>query len=299
MLDLSIIILSYNTKVLTLDCLESLLADKTNRKYDVWVVDNTSRDGSAEAVKRQYPEVNIIESKRNLGFSGGNNLGLKKAYHLSKYSLLLNSDTLIKPGFINTILKIAEEYNYSILSCKLIGHDHKLQPNAGELPKPLALFVWLSGLDDIFRAVFRIPSYQERNAGFYKGTKRVGWVSGSVMLFRNSDIQKVGFLDDRIFMYAEDVDYCWRTGMKGLNVGWTDECEVIHLGGGSLQKPKYSQWIGEFMGLIYLYQKHYGKMQANLLRLSIRFFILLRILAFGLLGRKEVALTYAKVIREI
>jgi GT2 family glycosyltransferase len=299
MIDLSIIILSYNTKKYTLDCLESIYRNKTIRKYDIWVVDNASSDGTGEEIKERFPEVHIINNKSNIGFAAGNNVAIKNISKTSNYCLLLNSDTVVEADFITSILGVVEEKNYSILSCRLVGKDNKLQPNAGSLPKPLAIFTWLSGVDDLIRGVIGISSYQERGGDFYKGTRRVGWVSGSVMLIDNRVVDSIGLLDDKIFMYAEDVDYCWRAEKKGLNIGWTDKCTVTHLGGGSSKEPKYHQWLGEFRGLIYLYKKHYGKAQAEMLRFFIRLFILLRIISFYIISRKEVANTYGKVFKEI
>lgn len=299
MRDLSIIVLNYNTKEMTLGCLKSVFGNRTDYRFDVWVVDNASTDGSAENISSHFPQVKMIKSERNLGYAGGNNLALSKTKKLSKYSLLLNSDTLIKPDFVDNLLKVANQSDYSVMSCKLLDERGKLQPNAGTLPNSLALAVWLSGIDDLFRSMFRIPSFQERSEKYYFGTKEVGWVSGSVMLIRNSDIDKIGLLDSNIFMYGEDVDFCWRAEKKGCKVGWTDKCRVVHFGGRSSNNANYHQWVGEFRGLIYLYRKYYGRASSAVLRMFIMFFTALRIIGFFVLGRKEIAVTYAKVIKEI
>jgi GT2 family glycosyltransferase len=299
MRDLSIIIVSFNTAKLTLQCLESIYANKSRLDFDVWLVDNASSDGTVQKVKSRFPQVKIIESDNNLGFAGGNNLALKKIQGKSKYYLLLNTDTIIHQGFIETIYDVADKNNFGITSCKLLNGVNKPQPNTGSLPNLFTIFVWLSGVDDILRSLIRVSSYQERNSGFYKGTKEVGWVSGSVMLISIEVLSRVGLMDEKIFMYGEDVEYCLRTRRNGFKIGWTDLCTVTHLGGKSSENANYSQWLGEFKGLIYIYNKHYGKIMSWWIRVLIRKFIWLRIMAFFIIGKKEASKAYAKIIKNI
>ena len=296
---LGVIILSYNTKKLTLECIESIKESAPNLSYEIILVDNASTDQTIREVTKKYPDVNIVKSRSNLGFSGGNNLALKKYLKEFDYFLLLNSDTLVKPDSLEKLVKKAKDKGYSILSPKLINPDGSLQPNAGNLPKPFPLFIWLSGLDDIFRKVIYLPSYQERNVSKYYGTKEVGWVSGTAMLIDKSLLKKVGYLDEKIFMYGEDVDYCWRAQEKGECVGWTDESKIIHLGGASSTNPKYSQWIGEFRGILYLYKKYYGPFATGILKVMIYTFVCIRVLAFFIVGKVGHSKAYAKILKDI
>lgn len=299
MKELTIIILNFNTKDLTIDCLSSIFKQKWTIDMRVVVVDNASTDGSVAEIRKRFLKVSIISSNSNLGFSGGNNLGLKKYLRQSKYFLLLNSDTIIKDSSIESLLNFSKKNNYAISSCKLLSIDGSFQPNAGELPKIFNLFVWLSGLDDILRRLVRIPSYQERNKIYYKKDREVGWVSGTAMLIKSSLIEQIGYLDAKIFMYAEDVDYCWRVKRAGFKVGWTNKTEIIHIGGASSNHAKGSQWLGEYRGLIYLYKKYYGNISSLLLKNLIRIFILVRILAFYIVGKPSYSQTYAKIYKEI
>ncbi|OGM10470.1 hypothetical protein A2W13_02490 [Candidatus Woesebacteria bacterium RBG_16_36_11] len=302
MLDLAILILNYNTPDLTIKCLKSILESNFNMSYKIWVVDNASTDDSADKITNfisQNSNLNLIKNSDNLGFSKGNNVALKKAYKDAKYTLLLNSDTVVDRDSISNLVNFAKNKNFDIASCKLLGPDNSFQPNAGSLPKPFAVYVWLSGLDDIFRKFIRIESYQERSKSYYLKDREVGWVSGSVMLVNSRVFEKIGFFDEKIFMYGEDVDLCWRAKDKGFKVGWTNSAEILHIGGASSDKPKYVQWLGEFKGLLYLYNKHYNKVAEYLLKLLIYFFVLLRCLAFLILGKKAYAKTYAEVIKNI
>lgn len=296
---LSIIILNYNTKDLTLDCIESILSKKTRHDVEIVVVDNGSNDGSVEAIKAKYSEVKVQETGKNLGFSKGNNLGLRKVYKNSKYCLLLNSDTLVMDGSIDNMVDFISKSDYSIVSCKLLSPDRSFQPNAGYIPTLFPVFIWLSGLDDIFRKIVHLPSYQERGEDYYRNNVQVGWVSGSVMLIKSTLIDKIGYLDEKIFMYAEDVDYCWRANKEGEEVGWTERSEITHIGGASSKEPQYKQWLGEFKGLIYLYDKHYGSFRKVVLKILMYIFIFIRVIVFGLVGKSEYAKTYAKILKEL
>lgn len=291
MLDLSIIILTFNTKEITLNCLSSIFKSKTEVSFDVWVLDNGSNDGTSEAITQKFPKVKL-EKSENLGFVGGNNLVLKKVYKNSKYCLLLNSDTLLKSDSIEKLYNYAQNSKYGILAPKLINPDKSFQPNAGDIPTPIPLFLWLSELDGILGLG---PSFHQKRKKYYLKNS-VGWVSGAAMLIKSNVIEKIGFLDTKIFMYGEDVEYCWRAQKSGIEVGWTDVTEIVHIGGASSNLPKFVQWKGEFLGLIYLYRKYYDEMWANVLKILIYFFTFLRMLAFGVLGKFEHAKTYAKII---
>jgi GT2 family glycosyltransferase len=291
--NLIIAVLNYNTKELTQRCLKSVFENKPETDFEVWVVDNASTDDSLKIIKKNFPQINIIESDKNFGFAGGNNLVLKKIP--ANYYLLLNSDTEIKDRAVDKLLNFARDNEYSISSCRLLDKEGKFQPNAGELPKFSPLIVWLSGLDDIFRKFIYLPSYQERSEKFYQKDRSVGWVGGAAMLIEGNILKKLGYFDDKLFMYGEDVDFCFRASKEGLKVGWTKSAEIMHLGGGSLNQPKYFQWKGEFSSLIYIYKKYYGKFFAFILRLLMYFFIFIRIVSFSILGKLNYAQTYAKI----
>lgn len=297
MLDLSIVVVSFNTKELTVKCLQSIYQKSWKNKYEVWVVDNASSDGTTEAVRKLFPTVKLIEGKENIGFAGGNNLALKKVN--SKYSLLLNSDTEVQPASLDNLVDFAKDKGFAIVSCKLIDKKGNFQPNAGELPGFGPVLIWLSGLDDLLRRVIFIPSYQGTDERYYKEGKQVGWVSGSAMLIQNDVFRKIGFLDEAIFMYGEDVEYCLRAQKAGFKVGWTNQATVIHKSGGSLRSPHFNQWRGEFRGLLYIYKKYYGFAAAFFLRLLIYIFILARVVAFAFLGKFNYSKTYAKIIVSI
>ena len=127
MKDINVLILSFNTKKLTLDCLESVFSAKTKILFDVTVVDNNSTDGTIKAISANYPQVKIIKSNKNLGFAAGNNLGIKKTHKNYRYTLLLNSDTKVHSATLEKLILFADKGGYGIVSCKLLDKNKKLQ----------------------------------------------------------------------------------------------------------------------------------------------------------------------------
>ncbi len=290
--ELEIIIVNYQTPDLTLNCLKSIFSKNWTNEIDVIVVDNNSKDNSLQIIKNSYSQIKIIESSKNLGFTGGNNLGLNET--TANLVLLLNSDTLVKTGALDNLINFANSTDYGIISCQLLNPDGSFQPNGGKLPNLANLLLWLSNLDDLLN----IPSYQMKNRSDFK-TVELGWISGAVMLIKKDVIEKIGLLDENIFMYGEDVEYCLRAKRAGIKVGWTNQAQITHLGGGSLRAPKFKQWLGEFKGLIYIYQKYYGNFLSVILKFLLYFFVLLRGLAFLLIGRYKTTLIYAKIFTEL
>lgn len=289
----AVIILSYNTKDLLRNCLNSIYEKKWKQKFDIYVVDNASVDGSSAMVKKDFTEVSLIENKENLGFTKGNNQILKSVK--ADFYLLLNSDTEVFDGSLDNLVEFVNESDYGIASCKLVFRDGVFQSNAGFLPMFFPLFFWLSGLDDILSFLgIELPSTHLKE-NFLKGRKEVGWVSGSVMIIKREVIGKIGGLDEDIFMYGEDVEFCFRAKKAGFRVGWTQDATIMHIGGGSSKNPALKQWLGEFKGLLYIYKKYYGQIPAIFLRGLIYVFIAVRVIVFTLIGKLKIAQTYGKI----
>lgn len=260
--DLSIIIVSFNTSAITHLCLTNLkravnfCEAKLKNKIEVIVVDNASTDNSVEIIKQNHRWVNLLESKTNLGFSGGNNLGLQES--VNPYILLLNSDAYVKD---DTLLKAFEFFienpNCDVLGCALTYENGRFQPSSGYLPKAFNLTLWMLGIDSVPILGNLFNPVHPKSPSFFSKVKKVGWVMGAFLMMKRNVYQTVGGFDQNIFMYAEEVELCIRIKKANFNVYFTPTFLITHLAGASsnfdVQKPIYM----ELKNLIYVYQKHY------------------------------------------
>jgi GT2 family glycosyltransferase len=295
---LAISIINFKTETLTEKCLKSILDKKWKSEIEIYVVDNDSKDGSLEYLEKKFPKVIFIKSDANLGFAGGHNLVLKKAK--ADFYLILNSDTEVMVESLDKLIEIMEEKDWGIASGMLLNSDGSFQAGGGDLPTLLAVFVWIAGLDDVlFPVREKLPSLHRKFKSYFKWEREIGWVGGTAMVIKRDVISKIGLLDERIFMYAEDVEYCLRARQAGFKVGFTPQAKIKHIGGASLDEPHFRQWLGEFKGLKYIYQKHFSALEQLVLNFLIIVFTLLRIIIFSILGKFSISKTYVKVLKNI
>lgn len=294
--DLVVSIVNYKTKELTAKALESIFENKWKVSYEVWVVDNNSQDGSLEYLKKKFGRsVNFIESKENVGFGRGHNFVLEKVD--SKYILIFNSDALMSPGALDKMVDFMEsDQKIAIAGCKIVGFDNKLQPSGGDLPFGFALINWLFNLEMLG---FTKPQLHRMEESYFQSTHEIGWVSGSFMILRKEALKKAGYFNSNYFMYFEDVELCFRMQKNGYKVMYYPDVTIKHLSGGSSNEPHLRQWLGEYKGLIMFYKQNFGFISAILIKFLVYIAIALRIITFTIIGRKEYANTYAKVIGSI
>lgn len=282
MKDLSIIIISFNTKGL----LEAILTDlltQTDLSFETIVVDNASSDGSPQMVAKKFPQVTLIRNQLNVGFGVANNLGAKVAK--GEYLLFLNSDTrLPSTTTLQSFLNQAQKTKAHIASCRLTNPNGSLQPQGGALPNQLNIPFWMLMLDDLplFKELF--PSYQRRSPGYFKRTHRVGWIGGTAMLVKKSAFDSLHGFDLKIFMYSEDVDLCKRAQDAGLSIWYFHQPSITHLGQGSASPQNALK--KEFEGLLYYVDKHHPR-QKQYYRIWLKVGALLRTLVFGMIGKHE------------
>lgn len=281
-------IVSFNSSQLIRDCLNDLLNFKYQNKIQIVVVDNASVDDSVAVIKKEFPQVKLIESKKNLGFAGGHNLVLKN--FKSDFYLILNPDIRMDENVIDPMVEFMAGSDAGVASCKVLNFDGSLQPNGGDLPNFLSVLSWLFNLD-----ILGLPSLHRNEINFYQKPHSVGWISGNFMMIKRKVVEKIGFLNEEYFMYFEDIDYCFKANKNNFKVMINPAVSIKHLSGGSLDQPKLRQWTGEFRGLILFYQK-----QSFLLGLIIRLLVYLatslRMILFFIIGKFNISLTYAKVI---
>lgn len=261
--DVSVIIVSYNTREILRECLTRVQQHRNETDLEVIVVDNASADGSADMVAADFPVVRLIRSGKNLGFAGGNNPGFKIAK--GRYFLLLNSDAYLLPGtFGSTVHYMNEHPECGILGVRLVSPDGSMQPSARMLPSPWFKFLVMSGISSRFPGSRLLggPDFPWWDHG---ETRAVGWVPGAFFLIRREVTEKIGYLDERYFMYFEEIDFCLQTQRSGWKVIFFPGASVIHLGGQSSSATKKRITAGGKQ-LIHLriksefryYRKNYG-----------------------------------------
>lgn len=255
-MDLSVIIVSYNTKFLTLDCLQSVFASETEYAYEVILVDNASRDGSAVAVKEQFPQVSIVENHNNIGFAKANNQAITLV--AGRYVLLLNSDTIVQPDTLQKMIAYMDDHpSTGAAGCKVILPNGSLDKACKRgFPTPSSSFYYLSGLSRLFPANPRLNQY---HLGHLDPdlTHTVDCLVGAFMVVRQETIREVGMLDEAFFMYGEDVDWCYRIKQEGWSIDYYPATFIVHVKGASSRR-KPLKIIYEFHRAMWLFhRKHY------------------------------------------
>lgn len=253
-IDLSIVIVNYNGHRFLDECLGSI-TQFVSCAHEVIIVDNASVDGSADYIATRFPTVRLIKSPVNTGFTGGNNIGVREAR--GELVLLLNNDTKLL-GPIDDALVEFRDAKVGAVGVHLFYGDGRNQASVGYEHTPLRLVLSWIGLAS-FTLLPKVFRRTECAPDFYlRRHAQVAWVSGAFLMTRCSLWQEIGGLDERYFMYVEDVDYCKQVRIRGFDVAYLPSVEVIHYEGGG------KAWVGGGALLrtvrsyrIYL-EKHYG-----------------------------------------
>jgi GT2 family glycosyltransferase len=229
-IQLSICIVTYQAKNHLRNCLQSIMDNPPDARFECIVVDNHSDDGSVEMLKAEYPQVTVIENSQNLGFTRPMNQALQ--HSSGEYLLQLNPDTIIHPQALSRLIDFMEKHpEVGICSPKILNDDGTLQKpcRRGE-SRPLAVIAYFTGVGRLFPKNHRLNeylmSYMDENS-----THPVAGVAGSCMLLRRELIAQIGYLDERFFAYQEDADYCFRARQAGWQVYYFPEAQVTHFGG--------------------------------------------------------------------
>lgn len=299
-IDLSVVIVSFNTKDITLDCIKSVVKNTKGIEYEVIVVDNASKDGSVPAIKKlakKHKAIQLIEKKKNLGFSGGNNIGIKNAK--GEYILFLNSDTIVNDNVLCEMVKWMEKNeSIGVSSCSLLNKDGSQQGTGGYFPTLIRVFSWMTIqdlplVDSIIKPFHPMKSKNySSGSNFFDSERELDWITGAYMLFRREVIKDIGNFDEEYFMYTEEVDLCYRVKLKGWKIVYNPKWSIIHLGGAS--GTHEGSVLQEFNGVKRFYKKFYPKWQYPILRFLLKLGALLRIVAFRVVEGKGSANIYRK-----
>lgn len=278
MTDLSIIIVNYNVKEFLQNLLQSIEKASANLSIETIIVDNASDDGSIEMLNKNFPQIKLIENKKNVGFGAANNQALEIAK--GKYILLLNPDTIVKEDTFSEMIKFFETHpEAGMAGCKVLNPDGTLQLACRRgFPGPWTSFTKVMGLSKIFPKSKLFARY---NLTFLNEneTYEVDAISGSFMMMRKEVYEKIGGFDPDFFMYGEDLDLCYRTQKAGFKVFYVHSTEIIHYKGESTKRSKIDETKIFYDAMHLFVKKHFST--SFIVELILRFAIILRkILAF-------------------
>jgi N-acetylglucosaminyl-diphospho-decaprenol L-rhamnosyltransferase len=261
MLDLAIIIVSYNTRRLLGECLTSVYRSQGDFAYEVWVVDNASTDGSAYMVAAEFPQAHLIRSELNGGWPYANNLGLTAISapqgQAPRYVLLLNPDTLLPSSALaNMLAFMAEHPEVGAAGPRLVRANGELDLACRRsFPTPMSSFYRIYGLSRLFP---HSPRFARYNLNYLEPdqTVEVDSVAGSFMMVRGEAIEQVGMLDESFFMYGDDLDWAYRMKAAGWKVYYNADVTVLHYKGEASKASRRAH--REFYRAMHVfYEKHY------------------------------------------
>lgn len=302
-MDLSIIILSYNTKDITDKCLEKLKFSvircqaEFKNKIEVIVLDNASSDGSVGMIQKKHHWVKLIVSPVNTGFSKGNNIAVKKASY--GLILFLNSDVFVSEDTLTkTIAYFKNHPGCDVLGAKLVYEDNRLQPSAGFLPTPVNAIFWILGIAYLPLIGKLTAPFHPRFKSFFATEHEVGWTTGAFFVIKKNVFEKVKGFDEDIFMYMDEVDLCKRLQLANFKVYYTPSIKAIHLHRASSKSNPEKVFTRELAGIRYYFKKYYPN-QYPIIRLFLFLGVMLRIIAFSLLGKTASAKAYMAGLRVI
>ena len=299
MVDLSIIIVNWNTKDLLFQCLESVYESAGSLTLEVIVVDNASTDGSVEMVRREFPQAHVIANSTNVGFVRANNQAMADCQ--GRYVLLLNSDTRVLQGALDKVVQFMDVHpRAGIAGVRLLNPDGSFQASFTPFPTLWREFLILTGLG---RLLIR-PAFPSGGPQIEKGAQKVeGYLEGAYIMARREALGQIGGLDEHIFMYAEDVDWCYRFHQAGWEIWYLPETPIIHYGGQSSKKRKGRMEAELYRSRVYLFHKYHGRAAALCLRVLIYAITVTKMLVHSMLscvtkGRRGRSVTSWQELRQ-
>ncbi|OHB54799.1 MAG: hypothetical protein A2Y12_04060 [Planctomycetes bacterium GWF2_42_9] len=256
-MDISIVIVSWNTREILRNCLDSIYKNRGDLEMEVIVVDNASGDRSAEMVREDFKDAIVIANRDNKGFAAGNNQGI--AIARGEWILLLNSDTVVLGDALQKTLVYARANpRAGVVGCRILNVDMSLQRSCFKFPSILNMSLSASYLYKVFGRS-RFFGRERMTWWDFNEARLVDCVCGAFMLIRSAAIQEVGLMDEGFFMYAEETDYCWRFSRARWEIRFCPDGEIIHLGGQSSAKVRGPMVIQLRLSILRFIRKHYGR----------------------------------------
>ncbi|MGB0505149.1 MAG: glycosyltransferase family 2 protein [Pikeienuella sp.] len=254
-MDLSIVIINWNTREMLRDCLQTVYDNIGTLEAEVFVVDNASEDGSQEMVEKCFPQVLLTKNTDNRGFAAANNQALKDA--TGRHVLLLNSDTLVHGDVLTTsVAYLDNNPKVGVMGCRVHNTDGSMQATCSRFPSLLNLTLLTTGL----WKYPVIPFFDRYQMTTWDRTdeRAVDVVSGCYMLVRKTAMDAVGLLDEAFFFYGEETDWCRRYQKAGWELMFAPVGVITHFGGGSVKKLNHKRDVMLTEGTVRLHRKHFG-----------------------------------------
>ncbi len=263
-LDLSVIVVSWNTRQLLADCLRSVYDSANDLALEILVVDNASRDGSAEMVRDMFPSVHLVQNGANVGFARANNQALMLA--AGRHVMLLNSDTVVLSGALQTLVEFMDAHaDAGACGPRLLNADGTLQPSCHPDLTAWREFWRLTFLDRLWhRASYSMERWPVDTPC------RVEVIKGACLVLRRSALDAVGLLDERYFVYTEEMDLCHRLAHAGWALYWVPEAQIIHYGGSSTSQVADEMYLQLYRSKAQYQRKFWGERGARRYELAIR-----------------------------
>jgi N-acetylglucosaminyl-diphospho-decaprenol L-rhamnosyltransferase len=265
MVDLSIVIVSWNVRDLLRCCLQSLPDGLKSLSSEVFVVDNASSDGSAPMVRELFPTVILIENTENTGFTRANNQALARSG--GRYVLLLNPDTEVTPASLAGMVAYMDATpGVGVVGPQMIYPEGAVQSSRRRFPTLSTLFVESTAVQRLFPRSAMLRRFYMLDKP-HDTTQEVDWLVGACLLVRREAMQAAGLLDEQFFMYCEEMDWCLRIKQKGWKVVYLPAARVIHYEARSSEQALPTQHIHFYSSRVAYVRKHFGSVQAQILRL--------------------------------
>lgn len=248
-MDLTIIIVSWNTKELLAQCLASIAAHPLSASHETIVVDNGSHDGSPHMVAARFPDVQLICNEDNRGFAQANNQAICQAH--GKYILLLNPDTELHAGALDALVRFLDEHaTAGAVGPRILNPDGTLQHSCS--PAPTLLNEWLH--------LFHLDGERRQGMARWRpdAPRQVETLLGACLMFRREIVEQIGLLDESYFMYSEEVDFCYRMRRAGWALYWAPQATIVHYGGQSTRQIATEMFLQLYQNKLRYFRKHYG-----------------------------------------
>lgn len=257
--DVTAIIVNYNTKALLSPCIDALRVSAAGLRLQIVIVDNASSDGSVPIIKANYADCDLVFNETNVGFGRANNQALPMAR--GRYLLLLNTDAFVAEESLSRTLQFLEARpSCALLGVRLVGRDGSLQPSCRYFPTPWNEFLNQTGFGRFFPGTQPVDNM----AWDHASPRDCDWVPGCYYLVRTSVVEQVGLFDPRYFLYNEEVDHCRAVKAAGWQVMYCPDTTVVHIGGESAkfdaqitEGGRQNSLLQTESSLLY-YRKHYG-----------------------------------------